>query len=374
MISWASSSRCLLLGTQVQKVSTAAWGLCMWCRAMETYDRVAKVAAPKKESLAETESSYNAMMEKLNAKRADLKKVVDELDALNQKLNSLRTEQDNLTAEVDNCQKKLERAETLITSLGGEKTRWTQNAIDLAAGSPVDAMGPDFVTPLKNHEEVTVALAKMFAAAPKDKIKAVFDATPSVKDLNAAWYTQMLKADADATFVAFKELAEAVKAAPVTQVAPVAAPSMDGRIGMAAKQLADASYPMIKSLDWAGTGVLDKYVTKTPATKESIAAFLDAGLAMDPKLIQGATQAHLDALKEVDGKLVTSLKGHEEVTVAIAKLIASAPPATIKKVFDTVPNIQGLNADWFATMPMTDAIKSYQAFLETATAVAAAKR
>ncbi|CAE7243128.1 unnamed protein product [Symbiodinium sp. CCMP2592] len=238
----------------------------------------------------------------------------------------------------------------------------------------VDAMGPDFVTPLKNHEEVTVALAKMFAAAPKDKIKAVFDATPSVKDLNAAWYAQMPKADADATFVAFKELAEAVKAAPVTQVAPVAAPSMDGPIGMAAKKLADASYPMIKSLDWAGTGVLDKYVAKTPATKESIAAFLDAGLAMDPKLIQGATQAHLDALKEVDGKLVTSLKGHEEVTVAIAKLIASAPPATIKKVFDTVPNIQGLNADWFATMPMTDAIKSYQAFLETATAVAAAKR
>ncbi|CAE7354729.1 Dnah1 [Symbiodinium natans] len=73
------------------------------------------------------------MMEKLNAKRADLKKVVDELEALNQKLNSLRQEQDNLTAEVDLCQKKLERAETLITSLGGEKTRWTQNAIDLAA-------------------------------------------------------------------------------------------------------------------------------------------------------------------------------------------------------------------------------------------------
>ena len=37
--------------------------------------------------------------------------------------------------------------------------------------------------------------------------------------------------------LAFKELAEAVKAAPVTQVAPVAAPFMDGPIGMAAKML-----------------------------------------------------------------------------------------------------------------------------------------
>ena len=31
-----------------------------------------QVVAPKKESLAEAESSYNAMMEKLNAKRLEL--------------------------------------------------------------------------------------------------------------------------------------------------------------------------------------------------------------------------------------------------------------------------------------------------------------
>jgi len=248
-----------------------------------------------------------------------------------------------------------------------------KNAVQ-AHKKAVEASGPDFVTPLKNHEEVTVALAKMFAAAPKDKIKAVFDATPGVQDLNAAWYAQMPKADADATFVAFKELAEAVKASPVKAVGAAAAPTADGPIGAAAMKLADASYPMVKALDWAGTGVLDSYVTKTPATKESMLALLNAGLAMDPKLIQGATQAHLDALNAVDDKLVTTLKGHEEVTVAIAKLIASAPPAAIKKVFDTVPGVQGLNYDWFSTMPLADAVKSYQAFLETAAAVAAAKR
>merc|ERR1711933_655924 len=158
-------------------------------------------------------------------------------------------------------------------------------------------------------------------AAPADKIKAVFDATPSVESLNGAWYAQMPKADADATFVAFKELAEAVKAAPKTQVATVAAPSMDGPIGQ------------------------------------------------DPKVIQAAVQAHLDAINDVDGSLVTSLKGHEEVTVAVAKLIASAPPAVIKSVFDTVPQVQSLNGDWFASMPLADAVKSYQAFLETAAAV-----
>ncbi|CAE8722926.1 unnamed protein product, partial [Polarella glacialis] len=116
---------------RVERVSKAAWGLCMWCRAMETYDRVAKVVAPKKELLEEAETEYNAVMEKLNEKRSELKAVVDQLDALNAKLNALRKEQDDLTCQVDLCQKKLERAETLITSLGGEKTRWTQNAKDL---------------------------------------------------------------------------------------------------------------------------------------------------------------------------------------------------------------------------------------------------
>merc|ERR1712066_557329 len=148
-----------------------------------------------------------------------------------------------------------------------------KNAVQ-AHKKAVDAMGPDFVAPLRNHEEVTVALAKMFAAAPKDKIKAVFDATPGVQDLNAAWYAQM-------------------------------------------------------------------------------------------------PQAHLDAVSAVDGQLLTPLANHEAVTVAIAKLIASAPPAKIKAVFDTVPNVQGLNFDWFSTMSVPDAVKSYQAFLETAAAVKA---
>merc|ERR1712228_258541 len=102
-----------------------------------------------------------------------------------------------------------------------------------------------------------------------------------------------------------------------------------------------------------------------PASKEGILALLNAGLAMDMKTVQGAVRAHLDALNDVDGSLVTSAKGFRDATVATAKLLASAPPAAIKNVFDTVPQVQTLNGDWFATMPVADAVKSYQAFLET---------
>jgi dynein heavy chain len=98
---------------------------------MEVYDRVAKVVAPKKEQLREAEAEFDTVMGQLAQKRAELQKVVDDLNGLNTKLASLKKEQDDLTCQVDLCQKKLERAETLITSLGGEKIRWTQNAKDL---------------------------------------------------------------------------------------------------------------------------------------------------------------------------------------------------------------------------------------------------
>ncbi len=36
---------------KIKKVSQAAFGLCSWVRAMDTYDRVAKVVAPKRRAL-----------------------------------------------------------------------------------------------------------------------------------------------------------------------------------------------------------------------------------------------------------------------------------------------------------------------------------
>lgn len=61
----------------VKKASKAAYGLCCWVRAMEAYDRVAKVVAPKKAKLAEAEAEFNELMIGLNAKKAELKEVED---------------------------------------------------------------------------------------------------------------------------------------------------------------------------------------------------------------------------------------------------------------------------------------------------------
>ena len=78
----------------VKNASTACEGLCKWVRAMEVYERVAKVitytivqyhvecnfpllqvVAPKKLKLAEAEGELAVQMGKLNAKRAELKEV-----------------------------------------------------------------------------------------------------------------------------------------------------------------------------------------------------------------------------------------------------------------------------------------------------------
>ena len=138
----------------VAKASSAAEGLCKWIKAMEVYDRVAKVqcfwiwidffliicvniyrntvnrslsiqvVAPKKANLAEAQESLAATMTLLDQKRAELKEVEDRLAALQKTFEEKTEEKAQLEFQVDLCARKLERAEKLIGGLGGEKTRW----------------------------------------------------------------------------------------------------------------------------------------------------------------------------------------------------------------------------------------------------------
>ena len=50
-----------------------------WVRAIEVYDRVIKIVAPKKAKLSEAETELANQMDKLNEKRAQLQQVTDKL-------------------------------------------------------------------------------------------------------------------------------------------------------------------------------------------------------------------------------------------------------------------------------------------------------
>ncbi|XP_076804189.1 dynein axonemal heavy chain 3-like isoform X1 [Clavelina lepadiformis] len=112
----------------IKNVSSACEGLCKWVRAMEVYERVAKVVAPKKIKLAGAEAELSVQMKKLNAKRAELKEVLDKVAALQAEFDAMNNKKIELENNIDICSKKLDRAEKLINGLGGEKERWTEAA------------------------------------------------------------------------------------------------------------------------------------------------------------------------------------------------------------------------------------------------------
>ncbi|XP_006814570.1 dynein axonemal heavy chain 7-like [Saccoglossus kowalevskii] len=118
---------------KVRNASTAAEGLCRWARAMDSYDRVAKVVAPKKLKLKGAEAELATAMASLEKKRSALREVQEKLKKLQDKLEANKQKKADLEFQVDLCSKKLERAEQLIGGLGGEKTRWQQAAMDLGA-------------------------------------------------------------------------------------------------------------------------------------------------------------------------------------------------------------------------------------------------
>ncbi|NXA07095.1 DYH3 protein, partial [Sapayoa aenigma] len=112
----------------VKNVSSACEGLCKWVRAMEVYDRVQKVVAPKRERLQEAEGVLDVQMQKLRVKQAELKEVVDRLQALQDEFDQMNNRKRDLENNIERCSQKLVRAEQLISGLGGEKERWTEAA------------------------------------------------------------------------------------------------------------------------------------------------------------------------------------------------------------------------------------------------------
>nr|KAF6494562.1 dynein axonemal heavy chain 7 [Rousettus aegyptiacus] len=116
---------------KIRNASTAAEGLCKWVIAMDSYDKVAKIVAPKKIKLAAAEGELKIAMDGLRKKQAALHEVQDKLAKLQNTLELNKQKKADLENQVDLCSKKLERAEQLIGGLGGEKTRWSQTALEL---------------------------------------------------------------------------------------------------------------------------------------------------------------------------------------------------------------------------------------------------
>eukprot|EP00981_Chlorochromonas_danica_P006662 scaffold1447_cov165-Ochromonas_danica.AAC.8 len=116
----------------IAKASKAAEGMCRWVFAMITYDRIAKIVAPKKAALEEAEKKLNATLSALNVKKAALQKVEDDLKALEDQLSAAKQKKMDLENQADLCDKKIARANQLLDGLGGERDRWNQFSTQLS--------------------------------------------------------------------------------------------------------------------------------------------------------------------------------------------------------------------------------------------------
>jgi dynein heavy chain len=110
----------------VKRSSVAAAGLCQWVHAMVTYDRVARVVAPKKAALATATATLKEAQNALAEKQAALQEIMNRLQTLQDSLNEAMKKKDDLNKQVEDCSAKLDRAERLISGLGGERTVGTR--------------------------------------------------------------------------------------------------------------------------------------------------------------------------------------------------------------------------------------------------------
>lgn len=92
---------------------------------------VAKIVAPKKIALAKAQAELKVAMDALEVKRELLRAAGEKVAGLEASLQIEKDKLQRLQDEKALCALKLKRAEELIGGLGGEKHRWSAEAISL---------------------------------------------------------------------------------------------------------------------------------------------------------------------------------------------------------------------------------------------------
>ncbi|XP_071824188.1 dynein axonemal heavy chain 5-like [Apostichopus japonicus] len=109
-----------------KKVCGDVAGLCAWTKAMSFFYGINKEVLPLKANLAIQEGRYTAAMTDLNKAQEQLDAKQRELDAAQAEYDAAMKKKQDLLDDADNCRRKMEAASALISGLGGEKERWTQ--------------------------------------------------------------------------------------------------------------------------------------------------------------------------------------------------------------------------------------------------------
>eukprot|EP00397_Hematodinium_sp_SG-2012_P000031 GEMP01000031.1.p1 GENE.GEMP01000031.1~~GEMP01000031.1.p1 ORF type:complete len:4639 (+),score=1050.01 GEMP01000031.1:391-14307(+) len=115
-----------------KKASGAAEGLCKFVGAMVMYRGASKIVKPKMDFLKVQEAKLDKAMKELNGMEAELKKVMDEVAVLDAQLQEAMDKKNALEQNATAMKRKMDAANKLLSGLGGENKRWTEDAKNFA--------------------------------------------------------------------------------------------------------------------------------------------------------------------------------------------------------------------------------------------------
>lgn len=102
----------------MRQASAAAEGLCFWVKAIDIYNKIAKVVEPKKEKLKKAELMVKQHMKQLEQRRKALQEVTERLQKLSDQFSHMSQRKQDLQNQIQNCELKMTRAEKLLEALG----------------------------------------------------------------------------------------------------------------------------------------------------------------------------------------------------------------------------------------------------------------
>lgn len=115
-----------------RNASRAAEGLCTWCRAMADYHEASKIVKPKLEALHLAEAKLQDAERELFKAEMRLKACQDVLAGLQADFDKQIATKRAIEENAANTRKRMEQATSLISRLGGERQRWTNDRDEFA--------------------------------------------------------------------------------------------------------------------------------------------------------------------------------------------------------------------------------------------------
>ena len=111
----------------INKASVAATGLCLWVKALIAYNRANCAVRPRRAALQQAQYELQSAEGLLRDKKQELLQLETLIEHLSTQYQQALQRSESLQKEAQTCERRLSMAEKLITSLGGERVRWSQS-------------------------------------------------------------------------------------------------------------------------------------------------------------------------------------------------------------------------------------------------------